>query len=153
MLDLNGLLIYSITRPLILEEMVNMIISEPPNHLNERIRYKYANIASEIMTSDVNDIIEALVCDHSMLTKLYNFIDTDQQLNPLLASFFSKLMGLLFMKKTAVVFDFLKSRDLISLLLTHIETSAIMDLILKLIVSVDNLDLRKTIITVSFTSM
>ena len=124
--------------------------SEPPDDLNEKIRYKYANIASEIMTSDVKEIIEALVSDNCLLTKLYNFIDTDQQLNPLLASFFSKLMGLLFVKKTEIVFEFLKSKDFVSLLLAHIETSAIMDLILRLIVSVDNLDLRKIISKVSF---
>ncbi|CAG2174224.1 unnamed protein product [Oppiella nova] len=142
----NQKLIQFITRGSVVEEMVTMITSEPPMDVNERMRYKYANIACEIMTSDVNVIIDALVSDDSMLSKLYGFVDREGPLNPLLSSFFSKVMGLLFVKKTEVVFEFLKSKDLISLLLTHIETSAVMDLILKLIVSVDNLDLRKTII-------
>jgi hypothetical protein len=100
------------------------------------------------MTSDVNPISDALVSDESMLNKLYNFIDTDKQLNPLLASFFSKVMGLLFVKRTEFVFEFLKTKDMIGLLLNHIETSAIMDLIFKLIISVDNLELRNTIVKV-----
>ena len=126
-----------------------MITSEPPMDVNERMRYKYANIACEIMTSDVNVIIDALVSDDSMLSKLYAFVDREGPLNPLLSSFFSKVMGLLFVKKTEVVFEFLKSKDFISLLLSHIETSAIMDLILKLIISIDNTSLRNTIIQVS----
>ncbi len=139
---------HSIVRPIILEEMINLITTEPPIDVNERIRYKYANIACEIMTSDVNPISDALVSDESMLNKLYNFIDTDKQLNPLLASFFSKVMGLLFVKRTEFVFEFLKTKDMIGLLLSHIETSAIMDLILKLIISVDNLELRNIIVKV-----
>lgn len=129
--------------------MIDLITKEPPNDANERLRYKYANIASEIMTCDVNAIVDALVADDSMLTKLYQFIETDQELNPLLSSFFSKLLGLLFIKKTEFVFEFFKSKDLLSLLVTHIETSAIMDLILKLVIGVDNQDLRKVIISVS----
>ena len=139
----------SLTRRSVLEEMVDLITKEPPIDSNERLRYKYANIASEIMTSDVNAISDALVADESMLTKLYQFIDTDQELNPLLSSFFSKLLGLLFIKKTEFVFEFFKSRDLLGLLVAHVQTSAIMDLILKLVVSVDNQDLRKIIINVS----
>src|SRR5882724_2446668 len=96
-------LFYSITRPSVLDEMIDLITTEPPIDLNERIRYKYANIASEIMTSDVNVISDALVMNDSMLTKLYNFINTDKPLNPLLASFFSKVIGLLFIKKTEII--------------------------------------------------
>ncbi|XP_054159385.1 serine/threonine-protein phosphatase 6 regulatory subunit 3-like [Oppia nitens] len=139
-------LIDFLTRPPIIDEMINLITNEPPVSLDQRLRFKYANIACEILTTDVMAIADALVADDQMLNKLYNFIDTDRPLNPLMASFFSKVMGVLFVKKTDFVFDFLKSKDLISLLLTHIETSAVMDLILKLIISVDNLDLRNIII-------
>lgn len=40
------------------------------------------------------------LADEVLLAKLYSFIDTDQPLNPLLASFFSKTIGVLVARKT-----------------------------------------------------
>ncbi|CAG2100730.1 unnamed protein product, partial [Medioppia subpectinata] len=100
----NPKLIQFITRRSVVEEMVTLITSEPPIDLNERIRYKYANIACEIMTSDVNVIVDALVMDDSMLTKLYAFIDTDRPLNPLLATLESWLYENDLIKKLLFIF-------------------------------------------------
>lgn len=36
----------------------------------------------------------------TLLAKLYSFIDTDEPLNPLLASFFSKIIGVLLIRKS-----------------------------------------------------
>lgn len=36
----------------------------------------------------------------ALLTKLYSFIDTDEELNPLLASFFSKIIGTLLIRRS-----------------------------------------------------
>lgn len=46
------------------------------------------------------------------MAKLYSFIDTDQPLNPLLASFFSKTIGVLVARKSdQVIIYFFFSKD------------------------------------------
>lgn len=57
-------------------------------------------MACEILTSDVPQINDALGADESLLNRLYGFLHSDSCLNPLLASFFSKVMGILINRKT-----------------------------------------------------
>ncbi|XP_076343864.1 phosphatase 6 regulatory subunit 1-like protein fmt isoform X20 [Tachypleus tridentatus] len=140
-------LIDFLIRSEVLEDMVNLITQEPPEDMDEKVRYKYPNIACELLTADVPQINDALASNEPLLNKLYYFLDTEKPLNPLLASFFSKTMGLLISRKTEPVFEFLKSKeDFLTLLLNHISTSAIMDLLLRLITCVENSVLRQTIL-------
>lgn len=57
-------------------------------------------MSCEILTSDVTQINDALGEDESLLRRLYGFLQTGSILNPLLASFFSKVMGILINRKT-----------------------------------------------------
>lgn len=57
-------------------------------------------MACEILTSDVPQINDALGADESLLNLLYGFLQSSGCLNPLLASFFSKVMGILINRKT-----------------------------------------------------
>lgn len=57
-------------------------------------------MACEILTSDVPQINDALGADESLLNRLYGFLQSSGSLNPLLASFFSKVMGILINRKT-----------------------------------------------------
>lgn len=116
-----------------MEELVTLTTKEPSTDIEERWRYKYPNVACELLTCDVPTLNEKLagryselhfiqmtgrvfVCkiiwisltrfskffsgDEALLAKLYSFIDTDQPLNPLLASFFSKTIGVLVARKS-----------------------------------------------------
>ncbi|GIX73851.1 hypothetical protein CEXT_147811 [Caerostris extrusa] len=134
-----------LVRPEILNEMVTLIIEEPKDDGEERMRYRYANKACEMLTFDIAQINDALVNDETLLVKLYNFLTTDEPLNPLLASFYSKTMGLLISKKTEFMYEFLKERDFIALILKHLDTSAIMDLLLRFMV-IENNEMRTIII-------
>lgn len=87
-----------------MQELVNLTTAEPCVALEERIRFKYPNIACELLTCDVPALNERLAGDKELLAKLYNFLDSEPPLNPLLASFFSKIMGVLIAKKTEQVF-------------------------------------------------
>lgn len=65
---------------------------------------RYPNTACELLTSDVSMINDALADEEEVhIQKLYAFLDTDKTLNPLLASFFSKVMGLLIARKSDMV--------------------------------------------------
>ena len=96
----NKKLVEYLTRSDVMEELVTLTTEEPPAEIEERWRYKHPNIACELLTCDVPTLNEKLADDDTLLAKLYSFIDTDQPLNPLLASFFSKTIGVLVARKT-----------------------------------------------------
>ncbi|XP_043248418.1 serine/threonine-protein phosphatase 6 regulatory subunit 3 [Colletes gigas] len=154
----NKKLVDYLIRPDVMEELIMLTTKEPSADIEERWRYKYPNVACELLTCDVPTLNEKLAGDETLLAKLYSFIDTDQPLNPLLASFFSKTIGVLVARKTdqnwysyqftcLQVIEFLKSRQTcVDLLLQHLETFAIMDLILKLVTQVEGNDMRQNIL-------
>ncbi|CAH1101173.1 unnamed protein product [Psylliodes chrysocephalus] len=154
----NKLLIDFLQRTEVMEELVTLITKEPSIEIEERSRFKYPNVACELLTCDVPALNERLASDKVLLDKLYTFLECDTPLNPLLASYFSKVMGALIAKKTEQnwlsyqftclqVLDFLKAKDtFISLLLKHIGTSAIMDLMLKLMTQVEGVEMNQNIL-------
>lgn len=154
----NKKLIDYLIRPDVMEELVTLTTVEPSGDVDEKVRYKYPNIACELLTCDVPAINERLAGDEALLGKLYAFLESDKPLNPLLASFFSKTIGVLVARKTEQnwysyqftclqVLEFLKSKEnCISLLLKHLGTSAIMDLMLKLITHVEGVEMKQNIL-------
>uniref|UniRef100_A0A7M4EBS4 Protein phosphatase 6 regulatory subunit 2 n=1 Tax=Crocodylus porosus TaxID=8502 RepID=A0A7M4EBS4_CROPO len=130
-----------------MEDLVNLITHEPPMDMEEKVRFKYPNTACELLTSDVPQINDKLGGDETLLNILYDFLDHEPPLNPLLASFFSKTIGNLIARKTEQVIAFLRRKDkFISLVLKHIDTSAMMDLLLRLISCVEPAPLRQEVL-------
>lgn len=60
---------------------------------------RYPNISCELLTSDVSQINDRLGEDEKLLMKLYGFLKNEPPLNPLLASFFSKVLSILIGRK------------------------------------------------------
>ncbi|XP_074920193.1 serine/threonine-protein phosphatase 6 regulatory subunit 2 isoform X1 [Chelonoidis abingdonii] len=130
-----------------MEELVSLITHEPPVEMDEKVRFKYPNTACELLTSDVPQINDKLGGDETLLNILYDFLNHEPPLNPLLASFFSKTIGNLIARKTEQVIAFLRNKDqFISLVLKHIDTSAMMDLLLRLISCVEPAPLRQEVL-------
>nr|XP_020859248.1 serine/threonine-protein phosphatase 6 regulatory subunit 1 isoform X4 [Phascolarctos cinereus] len=134
-------------RPAHLQALVDWVTREPPAAGgNERLRYKYPSVSCEILTSDVPQINDALGEDEALLGRLYGFLQSTAPLNSLLASFFSKVMGILINRKTDQIVSFLRKKaDFVPLLLRHIGTSAIMDLLLRLLTCVEQPPLRREV--------
>ena len=65
--------------------------------------HRYPNTACELLTSDVSQINDRLACNNDLIDRLYSFLETEGSLNPLLASFFSKVMSLLITRKSDLV--------------------------------------------------
>ncbi|XP_077400204.1 serine/threonine-protein phosphatase 6 regulatory subunit 2a isoform X2 [Vanacampus margaritifer] len=130
-----------------MQELVGLITTEPPADMEERSRFKLPNIACELLTSDVSIINDKLGGEESLLEMLYHFLEQDPPLNPLLASFFSKTIGNLIARKTEEVITFLKKKEgFIGLVLKHIDASAMMDLLLRLISCVEPAPLRQEVL-------
>ncbi|XP_069804488.1 serine/threonine-protein phosphatase 6 regulatory subunit 1 isoform X2 [Dendropsophus ebraccatus] len=142
----NRKLVEFLIQPQHMEELVTCITQEPPSDMDEKLRYKYPSVSCEILTADVTQINEALGEDESLLRRLYSFLQNEDDLNPLLASFFSKVMGILINRKTEQIIAFLRKKDdFVNLLLRHIGTSAIMDLLLRLLTCVEHPQLRQDV--------
>ncbi|KAL1767317.1 serine serine/threonine-protein phosphatase 6 regulatory subunit 2 isoform X1 [Sigmodon hispidus] len=143
----NQKLLDFLCRQQCMEELVNLITQDPPLDMEEKVRFKYPNTACELLTCDVPQISDRLAEDENLLNLLYDFLDQEPPLNPLLASFFSKTIGNLIARKTEQVIMFLKKKDkFISLMLKHIGTSALMDLLLRLVSCVEPVVLRQEVL-------
>ncbi|XP_050991376.1 serine/threonine-protein phosphatase 6 regulatory subunit 2 isoform X1 [Labeo rohita] len=144
----NQRLLLFLTRDSSMLELLNLVTHEPPADREEKLRYKFANVACELLTCDVSLINDKVGGDESLLNTLYSFLEQKTPLNPLLASFFSKTFGSLITRKTEQVISFLKSKeDFIGQVLKHLDTSAMMDLVLRLISSVEPVCLRQEVLT------
>ncbi|KAI9594283.1 SIT4 phosphatase-associated protein-domain-containing protein [Syncephalis fuscata] len=127
----NLKLVEFLSEPAQLEKLLNYIINEGEDE-KERIKYPY--LASEVIACEIWSVCEAIVGNRAMLQRFWNFLSRPAPLNPHQASYFSKVIGVLLQKKTTEVLGFIKSQPkVLSRFLEHIATSAVMDLLLKII--------------------
>eukprot|EP00090_Calanus_glacialis_P000849 TRINITY_DN1059_c0_g1_i2.p1 TRINITY_DN1059_c0_g1~~TRINITY_DN1059_c0_g1_i2.p1 ORF type:complete len:1001 (-),score=360.21 TRINITY_DN1059_c0_g1_i2:284-3286(-) len=155
----NKKLVDYLTKQEILSELLDLILQEPSPELEEKLRFKLPNIASEVITCDVPQINEKLSSDTTLLDKMYAFLEGSPPLNPLLTSFFSKAFGVLITRRPEQnwysyqytclqVIEYIKVKEgFTGLLLTHIATSAVMDLLLRLITCVEGTENKQNILT------
>lgn len=90
-----------------LEDLVSFIIEEPPQDMDEKIRYKYPNISCELLTSDVSQMNDRLGEDESLLMKLYSFLLNDS-LEPTTCQFLQQGAKYSYQQKTRTDCGFLK---------------------------------------------
>uniref|UniRef100_A0A671LPX0 Serine/threonine-protein phosphatase 6 regulatory subunit 3-like n=1 Tax=Sinocyclocheilus anshuiensis TaxID=1608454 RepID=A0A671LPX0_9TELE len=143
----NHKLVDFLVRPQCMEDLVGYITQEPNDDVEEKIKYKYPNISCELLTSDVSQINDMLGEDENLLMKLYSFLQNEPPLNPLLASFFSKVLSILIGRKPEQIVEFLRKReDFVDLMIKHIGTSAIMDLLLRMLTCIEPQQLRQDVL-------
>jgi len=155
----NKKLVEYLTKQEVLSELLDLILQEPSPDLEEKLRFKLPNIASEVITCDVPQINEKLSSDTTLLDKMYAFLEGSPPLNPLLTSFFSKAFGVLISRRPEQnwysyqytclqVIEYIKVKEgFTGLLLTHIGTSAVMDLLLRLITCVEGTENKQNVLT------
>jgi hypothetical protein len=159
----NEKLVRFLTQPEIMRQMINLIITVPDEALDPKLRFKNANVACELLTCDLDLINDALI-EEEHLKMLYSFIETsyndtdgdkegqvtdsNQQLNPLLASFVSKTFCVLINKRPQGLFDFLRTKDnFVTDILSHIEVSAMTDLLLRLMTGTGSQEIKDNVDT------
>uniref|UniRef100_A0A8C6VQ28 Protein phosphatase 6 regulatory subunit 2 n=1 Tax=Nothobranchius furzeri TaxID=105023 RepID=A0A8C6VQ28_NOTFU len=144
----NRRLIQFLCQDQCMQELVRLTTTEPPAGADETKRFKFPNVACELLTCDVGVINDKLGNDETLLETLYAFLEQPSPLNPLLASFFSKTIGNLITRKTEQVINFLRKKEgFLALVLKHIDTSAMMDVLLRLISCVEPPPLRLETLT------
>lgn len=100
----------------------------------EKKRNRYAFVACEVLGSDTWSIYEALAENRQLIRNFWKFLSRPAPLDPLQASYFTKVNESLFEKKTEDMMELLMSlADAVPDLLRHVECPMIMDLLLKII--------------------
>jgi SIT4-associating protein SAP185/190 len=100
----------------------------------DKKRNRYAHVACEVLSSDTWSIYEALVENRQLIRTFWEFLSRPAPLDPLQASYFTKVNESLFEKKTEEMMELLWSLpNVIPDMLRHVESPMIMDLLLKII--------------------
>jgi SIT4-associating protein SAP185/190 len=100
----------------------------------EKKRNRYAYVAAEVLSSDNWSICEALMENQALLRKFWDFLKLPPALDPLQASYFTKVNEALLDKKTEEMLDLFKSLDgAVKNMLQHVDSPMVMDLLLKII--------------------
>ncbi|KAI9741317.1 MAG: hypothetical protein M1834_003034 [Cirrosporium novae-zelandiae] len=100
----------------------------------EKERLRFAYIASEVLSSETWSILEAMIDNRSLLREFWVYLKQKPPLDPLQASYFTKVNDCLLDKKTEETLDFLKTLDgIVQDMLQHVDCPVIMDLLLKII--------------------
>lgn len=119
-----------------LRKLLGFITKEPPEGSDNKRRLKYPLLSCEILSSEVFAIFDAFYQPDNrvLLDELYGFLEHDAPLNPLLASYTSRVAAVLFAKKPAETLLYLKEKpDIITQFIKHLGNASVMDLLLKII--------------------
>lgn len=116
----------------------------------EKKRNRYAYVSAEVLSSDNWSICEALMENKTLLTKFWEFLKLAPPLDPLQASYFTKVNEALLDKKTEEMLELFKSLDgAVKNMLQHVDSPMVMDLLLK-IISLEKAEGGQGIVDVSF---
>lgn len=100
----------------------------------EKKRNRYAYISAELLSSDTWSITESLLENEGLLRKFWEFLKLPAPLDPLQASYFTKVNETLLDKKTEEMLGLFKSIDgVVTSMLQHVDSPMVMDLLLKII--------------------
>lgn len=118
----------------------------------EKKRNRYAYVSAEVLSSDNWSISESLMENQGLLRKFWEFLQLPPPLDPLQASYFTKVNEALLDKKTEEMLDFFKSIDgAVKNMLQHVDSPMVMDLLLK-IISLEKAEGGQGIVDVSLQS-
>lgn len=108
--------------------------SEDEEDEKEKKRNRYAYVSAEVLSSDNWSISESLMENQGLLRKFWEFLKLPPPLDPLQASYFTKVNEALLDKKTEEMLDLFKSLDgAVKNMLQHVDSPMVMDLLLKII--------------------
>ncbi|CAG0895704.1 unnamed protein product, partial [Cyprideis torosa] len=134
----NHDLIEYLSQPKNVEALLRLVVEEPSTEIEETIRFKHPATAAEIISCDIPQILDQLAESQSMLDTVMDFVETERELNPLMASFVSKTLGILVAKKPEKIWERMKIKDkFLQNLVRHLGTSAVMDLLFRFLCGIE----------------
>eukprot|EP00277_Geminigera_cryophila_P038620 CAMPEP_0173103860 /NCGR_PEP_ID=MMETSP1102-20130122/38721_1 /TAXON_ID=49646 /ORGANISM="Geminigera sp., Strain Caron Lab Isolate" /LENGTH=182 /DNA_ID=CAMNT_0013998915 /DNA_START=114 /DNA_END=658 /DNA_ORIENTATION=+ len=132
--QLNNKLLDYLSLPEQVEAMVNYIVEEPASEATDKLKFVYPYKSSEVLSSDVGSIHDCLLGHDDLLDKLFAVLKADEgKLNFMLAGFFSKVITAMMNYRPEDTLSALNSRGALELLLRHINTYSILEVLLKVV--------------------
>lgn len=129
----NSKLIKYFSDPEIIQKMLNYI-TDPPQDLEEMKRLKYSYLSCEVLSCDIWPILDAIISTKDALINFWKFLDKDEPLDILQASYFCKVNLVLLQTKLPEMIQFIhENPTILSKILKHISSSPIAEILLKLI--------------------
>ena len=140
---INSKLLKFFTQDENIAELVSLVSTEPSTDVDETERYKLPNTACNVLTSGAVSLVERICDDESLLDRLFQFLDGESPVNCLLASFFSRVVVELCTTRSTAMLQYMAvTGGHLDRLLYHIDTSAIVDLILGVVSTFQSTDER-----------
>ncbi|KAJ3200174.1 hypothetical protein HDU67_002256, partial [Dinochytrium kinnereticum] len=109
------------------------LLQECKSH-NAKLIELYPYLSCEVLSCEIYAVCEAAINNTELMTDFWKLLDREPSLNPLQASYFSKVNNVFFQKKAGEMVAFVKNQpNIVKKILSHIGTSAVADLLLKII--------------------
>ncbi|BFZ60654.1 sporulation-induced protein [Saitoella coloradoensis] len=127
----NTKLLEFLRDPVVLGKLLGYVVCEEGD---EKQKFKYSYVSCEVLSCEVWSICEAVIENRELLEMFWTFLDRPAPLNPLLATYFTRVNEQFLEKKTEDMIPFIQSiPNIVEKMLQHIDTPPIMDLLLKII--------------------
>ena len=125
----NARLIDYLVQPTVMNELIAHV-TQCPKDLN----FRYAHVVSELLSGDFQRIQEALLVNEQ-LDFFYSFLlGNDEPLNPILASYFSRILMSLMIRRPTELLNYFKSRTTFKAdFLRHLDSTSITDMLFRFI--------------------
>mmetsp|Transcript_67686 Transcript_67686/g.180955 ORF Transcript_67686/g.180955 Transcript_67686/m.180955 type:complete len:169 (+) Transcript_67686:329-835(+) len=83
--QLNKKLIDFLALPEQVEALIDYVVRDAPADGDEKSKFVYPYKASEVLSADLSGVVDCVFQSEALLDKLFNFLNKDPPLNPLLA--------------------------------------------------------------------
>ncbi|KAK9452652.1 SIT4 phosphatase-associated protein-domain-containing protein [Dipodascopsis uninucleata] len=101
---------------------------------DEEKAWRCARLSTEIFSAEIWSIYETVMRETALLEEFWTFLDSTEPLDPVYAGYFAKTNEQFLDRKTEQMIEFLKTLpNLVEKFMKHIDTPAIMDLLLKIL--------------------
>jgi serine/threonine-protein phosphatase 6 regulatory subunit 3 len=136
----NKKLLDYLVEPATLAKLFEYITKEAPDDADPKRKFKYPFVASEVLSSDIWTVVEAIYSDEALISLPYSFLDTDN-VSPVVVASLTKVASVLFSRKVTETMKVLrKKEDALGKFVKHIGATSVMELLLKIVTTADNAD-------------
>lgn len=119
----------------VLEQLISYISTEPESGQDEvqiEKTKRFAHLAYEAIQSDT--LKEAVINDHNMLDKFFDFLDITTEMDPLRCAYFSRIVELLFERYPKELVSYLRKKNcIVAKFVWHINNQYIVESLFRLI--------------------
>ncbi|KAJ3441803.1 serine/threonine-protein phosphatase 6 regulatory subunit [Anaeramoeba flamelloides] len=139
----NKSLVEYLSKPEIVKKTLQYLLVESTDeNVSEKEKFKYPYLANEIIGLELFGIVEVISSDTELLDFIFAFLDSKKPLNSVYSGYFSRCVGIQLRKRWEETLKYLQEHPgIIDKLCSHIETAAIKDVILHLLVGCEDINL------------